>query len=146
MALRIVNPEEVSVEVVFDRAQQGIFLREYAQSFKRLDVALTAAEATYGLYKRWMSQDPWFKEQLEFIQEAISAQLKARGYQVAMEGNDPQFLLDFIERDDPNWDPKLRAIKLAREREAQLWLTEVKTKGIEVKDDPFAVSKSAPEE
>src|SRR5574343_365720 len=123
---------------VYDRDRQQRFLSAYFQMDMVMGKACLAAGVSIYEVKKWLKDDEVFLEAYNLGRADFIAMLKAKAYEIARRGDDPQFLLQVIEREDPTWDPKLRAIEATRRKDALDWQREVLEGKVEKIEDPFS--------
>ena len=123
---------------VFDRDRQRRWLSCYFASDLIMGKSCQAAGVSIYEVRKWLKEDEVFLEAYNLGRADFIATLKAKAYEIARSGQDPQFLLQVIEREDPSWDTKLRIIDATRKREAVEWMKDVIEGKVEKIEDPFA--------
>lgn len=124
--------ELIPRQKLVNRETQLDFLRLYLAYNKQIGHACAQIGIDVAEYRSWL-KDPWFCQQKAEAEDQFSAALKAKAYEVALSGRNPEFLLEVIERDDINWDKKLRHIHAAKPNH---FIGEVRVEGEKV-PDPF---------
>lgn len=116
----------------------------YLENRKRISKACQEIGITPNQYRYWMRTDPVFYEWKQEADEFFVQELKAKAYEIALTGMDPQFLLSVIEREDESWDLRLRHVKQQAAKQNLEFVAAIENGTIQENADPFALPSPSP--